>query len=71
MTQNVTKDNRMALGVPELAERLGISAGFLWEEIARGRIATIRLGRRVLVSLDEAKRYLESNTGTESEETQS
>ena len=56
MTQNVTNNGRIAMGVLELAEA---SAGFLWQEIARGPVATIRLEGNVSVSLDEAKRHLE------------
>ena len=50
-----------ATSLQRLAKDLDVSAGFLRLEIRRGRLAAIKLGRRVVVSADEARRYLARN----------
>lgn len=54
--------DRLAFGLAELARQLGVSIGFLRLEIGRGNLKPTRLGRRVLISAEEAKRYLAGNT---------
>lgn len=54
-------EERLAAGFPAWAERIGVSAGFLRQEVSRGRLHVTRLGRRVLVTKAEIERYLASN----------
>lgn len=55
--------DRIAFGIKETAQRLGVSSAFLRLEISRGNLNTIRLGRRVLITGPELERYL--NAGKE------
>ena len=45
------------LGINEIAERMGLSIGFLKLEISRGNLTPIRFGRRVLIHRSEVERY--------------
>lgn len=55
---HATNEERRALDVPEVARRLGISRSFAYELVASGRLPSIRLGRRVLVPVDQLERLL-------------
>src|SRR4051794_37723965 len=48
---------RRAYTVQEIAATLGVSTGFVRLEIARGRLAVMRAGRRVLVSRQSFDSY--------------
>lgn len=50
---------RELLSVMEVAERLGISRAEVAREIARGRLDSIKLGRRRLMSRAQIARYIE------------
>jgi len=41
---------RLAYGIDEVANSLGVSAGFVRLEIGRNRFVTLRVGRRVLIT---------------------
>jgi excisionase family DNA binding protein len=56
------QQNRLALSLAEFAESLGISVEFVRQEIRRNRLYPTRLGKRVLITSYEARRYLERNT---------
>jgi excisionase family DNA binding protein len=62
ITQSIT-DSRLALGVRESAQALGVSTAFLRLEIARKRLQVSRLGRRVVVPAAELQRYLADGMG--------
>jgi excisionase family DNA binding protein len=49
--QNVTDatKEREAFSIAELAARYGLSPGLVRLEIARGRLRSVRIGRRVLI----------------------
>ena len=48
-----------ALTPREVADRLGVSRSFIYEEIARGRLPHVRLGlRRIVIELRELDRFL-------------
>jgi len=49
---------RLAYGLSEVAESLGLSVPFLRLEIRRGKLRPSRLGRRVVVTSAEVQRYL-------------
>jgi excisionase family DNA binding protein len=53
---------RMVMSVKDAARRLSVSPSFVRQEITRGCILPVRLGRRVLISEAEIERYVASNT---------
>ena len=62
--RNLTQTNVTeirATSLQKLAQELDVSVGFLRLEISRGRLLPTRLGRRVVVTADEARRYLAKN----------
>lgn len=58
MTGNTSVTKRLAWGLAELAEALGVSLGFLRKEITRGSLKARKVGRRVLVLDRDLKKYL-------------
>ena len=56
----ITAMKKLAYGLRESSETLGVSVPFLRLEIARGRLRAARLGRRVLIPATELTRYLEA-----------
>jgi excisionase family DNA binding protein len=48
----------LAHRIPEAATRLGIGRTKLLEEVAAGHLKVVRVGRRVLVTEDELRRYV-------------
>ena len=62
--RNLTPTNATemrATSLQKLAQGLDVSVGFLRLEISRGRLLPTRLGRRVVVTTDEVRRYLAEN----------
>lgn len=57
VSQEPTLERRLALGIDELAAALGTSPGFVRAEIKRGRIQTVKRGRRVLIPVEAAREY--------------
>ena len=47
------------LPIPDAADALGIGRSMLYEEIARGRIRTVKVGRRRLVPSGAVREYIE------------
>jgi excisionase family DNA binding protein len=58
---------RLAYGVQELAQRLGVSPSFIRLEIQRGRLNSVHAGRRLLVMRTEIERYLSAGNAGESQ----
>jgi hypothetical protein len=59
MKENVTQ-KRMAWGLKELSESLGLSVGFLRKQVKAGSLPAKRLGRRVVVLDHHLRSYLAS-----------
>jgi excisionase family DNA binding protein len=57
----------LALGVPDVARALSISAKSVWNAIGRGEIRTVRVGHRVLVTRAELDRILSGATAEKAE----
>lgn len=55
----IAKAAREALSVAEAAAQAGISRTFLYERIASGELATIKLGKRRLIRVEALRRWLE------------
>jgi excisionase family DNA binding protein len=55
------------LSVPEVARRLGIGQTSVWIALIRdGKLPTVRIGRRTLVSVQALESYAASLTSTKS-----
>ena len=55
---------RLLHQVPEAAEILGgMSRSTLYEKIAAGEIASVKVGRRTYIAHDELERYVRELTG--------
>jgi excisionase family DNA binding protein len=54
----MTPESPIAYPIPKAAEMLGIGRSTLYEEIRRGRLRPIKVGRRSLLSHAELTRYL-------------
>jgi excisionase family DNA binding protein len=52
---------RLLLSVPETAKALGISERSLFSLSASGEIRCIRIGRRVLYSVEELQRFIQQH----------
>jgi excisionase family DNA binding protein len=48
------------LAIPDAADALGIGRSMLYEEIARGRIRTVKVGRRRLVPSAAVRDYIDT-----------
>jgi excisionase family DNA binding protein len=63
---DVTKiENRVAFGLAEFAEMVGVSEAMLKKEIRAGRLPVKRCGRRVLILKDDFMNYLNGETKDE------
>jgi hypothetical protein len=56
--QMIGTSHRIAWSLPELSAMLGLSVGFLRKEARRGALRTRRMGRRVLVTEADLRRFL-------------
>ena len=54
---------RLAFSVEETAESIGVSSRTVWDYIRDGSIKCFRVGKRVLVSVEELKRFILERTG--------
>jgi excisionase family DNA binding protein len=49
---------RLAVTVPQAAEMLGLGRTKVWQLVRRGRLRSLRVGKRVLVPVRELERFL-------------
>jgi excisionase family DNA binding protein len=54
----------LLLSVKDAAKNLGISYGTLYEMINRGEVPHVRVGKRILISRENLKSFIEANTRT-------
>ncbi len=54
------ESTRLAYSVPEAAEALRLSTPHIWREIARGHLASVKVGRRRLVTIEDLEAYLDA-----------
>jgi predicted site-specific integrase-resolvase len=64
MERNTEIHTRLGWGLAELSKSLGVSIAFLRNEQRAGRLPVKRLGRRVIVTTDDLKLYLERASET-------
>jgi excisionase family DNA binding protein len=53
-------NNRMLLDVPEAAEASNVGPAKIREEIAAGRLAARRLGKRVLITVEDLRMWIDN-----------
>jgi excisionase family DNA binding protein len=53
-------ENRLALGLKEAAEAVGLSHWTIRKFIREGKLRSVRLGKRVLVEPEELQRLVEA-----------
>jgi len=58
MHTQVMEKERLALGIAEAANSVGVSAAFLRLEIARGRLRARKVGGRVLIPISALRKWL-------------
>jgi len=65
MLRNVANDSleRDAFSVAEIASRYGVSKGLVRLEIARGRLRSTHIGRRVIITKREVEHWLAGSPG--------
>jgi excisionase family DNA binding protein len=49
---------RIAYQIPEACAAAGLSRGTLYNAISAGELATLKVGKRVLIEVDELRRWL-------------
>lgn len=52
-------DNKLAYGVDEAADSLGVGRSTVWRWIQEGRLKTLKLGGRTLIRREELVRLLD------------
>lgn len=58
----MTHNTIQLMGVPELADRLGISLKSAWRLISQRRIGFVRIGRRIVISEVQLSNFIEENS---------
>lgn len=53
---------RLAYSIPEAAQAVGLSPRFVWTLIDRGTLKALRVGKRVLVPVEELQRFARIST---------
>lgn len=53
---------RLLYPIPEALEQIPVSRTTLYEEIARGAIVVVKIGRRSFIAHDELERYVRTLT---------
>ncbi len=62
MTLNITDVNRIAWSLADIAAATGLSQNFLRYEVRRGNLRTRKFGRRVLVTDEDLRKYIETGS---------
>jgi len=65
MQKNVEGVQPLAVNLNQAGQLIGVSRWAIRAAIAQGRIPAIRVGRRVVVSVEALKRFLERNEGAD------
>jgi excisionase family DNA binding protein len=50
--------DKIAFSIDEMAERVGLSRSFLYEELKAGKLATVKIGKRRLGRAEDEAAYL-------------
>jgi len=65
MKNDVEGIGRLAVNLNQAGQLLGVSRWAVRVAIADGRIPAVRIGRRVVISVEALKRFLERNEGAD------
>lgn len=60
MRTDLVRPDRIAYSVEELADALGLSKGFVWNEIRSSKLPAVSFGRRVLVLREDLDKYIKA-----------
>lgn len=56
---NMTTDTtKLAYSVPEAAEAVSLSKGYLWDLVLKGEIRSVKIGKRRLIPADALQEFL-------------
>lgn len=56
------ESDRLALRIPEVAERIGVSKAFAYALVQRGELPSVHIGTRVVVPLRALEAWLGART---------
>jgi excisionase family DNA binding protein len=56
-------ESTLAIPVAEVAKRLNVSRGSVYESIRNGQLQVLRIGRRTLVPVQELRRWVAERSG--------
>ncbi len=62
-TNAVQTINRNSLSINELAARNGVCRATIYNEIARGKLKTLKVGRRRLITVEQEAQWLRKCEG--------
>jgi excisionase family DNA binding protein len=62
---------KLGLSVEEAAEVIGIGRSEVYERLARGEIESIKIGRRRIITMEAAKRFLDDLVAAARDQTKS
>ena len=57
---NITEPGKLAYTIPEFCAACGVGRTYAYGEIATGRLRYLKAGRRTIIEVAEAKRWLAS-----------
>ena len=55
---SISVSERGALSVADFCEWAGISPAWAWQQLAEGKLASVKCGRRRLIPIEDAKAWL-------------
>ena len=58
LARTKSADDRLAVSVDEAADKLDMGPSTIWKYIAEGRIKSVRVGGRRLITFEELRRIL-------------
>ncbi len=61
---NTSAGARRLIGVPAAADMLGLSKRMIYLLVSTGRLQACRIGKRVLIPLDELDRFIADHTSS-------
>ncbi|MEC7797836.1 MAG: helix-turn-helix domain-containing protein [Pseudomonadota bacterium] len=56
---SAANDNKLAYGIEEAAQAIGVGKSTIWRWVHDGRVKTIKLGGRTLIRREELMRLLD------------
>jgi excisionase family DNA binding protein len=60
-----TTPNRLSYGINQACETIGVSRSFIYQEIAKGRLPSFKVGSRTLIAAKDLNAWLASYKNSE------